>query len=251
MKVELVEGEPETVYERYELPVSPGDIDGTLPPPPWIRRFFGLGADEVARLLADDWSGFRHPSLRNFRDAVFAYSPFALVHDNRRWRLGMRRGPIKRGNSTFGRTHVYIERSSDLAALRSVLASHGLEHDDLILEFYTYFYGFSYEPIDYIYNGFVRPDEWESFESYGWDDALREFDHDGKWRRSLIICHWGSEMTLLDPISGETAWAVYTTRPAIGPFVPLAPSFASLLDTIASDASQAPIGLSYYDWRDR
>lgn len=247
--MEFIEGDEDTQYERHTLPFSPEDTPPAIPPPPWLERFFGLWAEDIHRTLAEDWSVIRSPSLANFRDAVLRYRPFSMVHDYQRWRLEMRREAIRDGDSLYPEHTIYIETALDPAALEMTISSMGFADHDVIEEFYRYFYGLADAPVDDYAAGFVRPEKWERFESYGWDEEIERFDPSRKWARSVVIYQVGDgDMILLDPISGETAWVLLAVKPATGPFVAIAPSFAELLDVFARSPARRHLWLDYYRW---
>ncbi len=241
--MELFDGEEESRFEQYELPFSPEHVSLAIPPAAWIERFFGHNAAGVLRILEEDASRIRHPSLARFREIIFRHQPFAFVHDYRRWRLEMRR---KQGHSTRS---IYLELPQDPEALRTVLSSYQFGEHELIEEFYTHFYGLEGSPTDYFNFGFYRPEGWERFESYGWEEDIERFDPGRKWARSLVIFGDGSGfLILLDPTDGDTAWLSLLTRPATGPFVPFTSSFAALLDMFVELSKDGSIWPDYYDW---
>jgi hypothetical protein len=244
--MELFPGIAESAYKRYELPFVPDVASLPVPPTQWIKRFFGLDADAVRRILIEDGSRIRHPSLKRFRDAVFKYQPFALVHDNCHWSLAM-----QRYQAHCMRT-IYLESPGDTDVLKTILGAYDFREHALIEEFYTHFYGIAGSPVECCPSGFMRPEKWELFESYGWEEQVSKFDAERKWARSLVICKAGNgDSVLLNPTSGDTAWALLSMKPDGGPFVPLTPTFATLLDTCADLSRGITLLLDYYRWLER
>ena len=238
--MEIFEEIRESWHEEFLLPFSPGDGPLPVEPSPWIGRFFGLDANGVLRILTDDLAPIRHPSLAKFRDAALGYQPFALAHDYRRWAVGM----IRREQS-----FLYLQSPPDRGALEDIISSYSFAEHELILEFYSHFSGLRNGPADFGVGKFVRPEEWELFESYGWEEELKRFDPERKWARSLVIYKDGQgDVILLSSTSGDTVWVPLAVKPITGPFIPFTPTFASLLDTFAELSSYSGLLQDYYRW---
>jgi hypothetical protein len=228
----------ESWYEEFRFPFCPGEAPLTPAPSPWIRQFFGLDAIEVNRILAEERANIQHPSLKRFRDRILLFQAFALAHDYKRWSVGMINGQWN---------FLYLPSPLDLITLANIISSYNFIEHELILDFYTYFYGIRNGPADYGIAKFHFPEHWDFFESYGWEDEIKRFDPDRRWARSLIIYSDGMGNTvLLSPTYGDTAWAVLTEKPPAGPFVPFTPTFASFLDVFPDaptyDAWVRPMG---------
>ena len=234
---------PDDNREEYLLPCASNELRSGAEPTAWIERFAGLDVDEVHRVLAADWAGIRHPSVVKFRDAILQkYRPFALraTECAGTSELVSRRGITK--------THFSFESPPERQILESALASHDLTERELIREFYAHFYGMR-NRVGYPASRFLRPEKWELFESLGWHEEIEEFDPNRDWARAIIVYFASDGNSVILKPDGEAAWAVHTHRRVTGPFVPIAPSFAVVLEQFV-DLADPYFMLDYYTWEE-
>jgi hypothetical protein len=230
-------------FQLLDLPFSPDTGSMPVNPSPWITRLFGLDAGGVRRVLEEDFALINDSTLRRFRDAVLTYTPFALAYDAERWYVGMR--------WKMRHVYIYLEPPPDIASLERVLAKCNFVESAIMREFYFHFYGLRGCLWEFC-SHFVRPSEWVRFESYGWREQLEQFGCERRWERAVIIYKVGDgDMILLDPIDGDTAWALLSTCPPTGPIVPFAPSFKAVIDTFSVLDDWKGVLLDYYRWLER
>jgi hypothetical protein len=116
----------------------------------------------------------------------------------------------------------------DAAALNKCLARHGLAgRDDVVQEFYTYFYGLREMPGNS--GNFERPDEWSSLRGIGWDED--EFDDEFRslskdWLDDTIVYTTSTGDMVLHKADGRTAWELHEEH-RVSPFTA---SFSGFLD---------------------
>jgi hypothetical protein len=139
------------------------------------------------------------------RDVILSYQPAALVHDKRQWSLEMERG----SRSDASKAKFYLHGAQDPNRLDGILARHKFPEHEVIEEFYRHFYGIAISPTEDFHHGFIQPETWVQFETLGWESSFEEFDVDRKRLRSLLIYSTGTgESVIIDPVIGDTAWAV-------------------------------------------
>jgi hypothetical protein len=242
--VEFWPGIPSTWYERYPLPFSPTAEQLTVPPTPLITSLFGLDAEAIRRFLVQSTEPVRHRPVMKIRDVILTYQPAALVHDKRQWSLEMERG----SKSDASKTKIYLHGAQDPIRLGDFLAGHRFPDHELIEEFYRHFYGIAISPTEDFHHGFIRPDMWLKFETLGWEISFEEFGVDRRWLRSLLIFSTGTgESVIIDPVIGDTAWAVLGSS-SEGPIIPFTTSFGSFLDECAKASQKSLLSLDYYGW---
>jgi hypothetical protein len=243
--MEWVPGMPWSEYESYPLPFAPTEaqLRAAPPPTPWVRRLFGLDADGVRRVLTEDAKSIRDPSVARFRDAVLKFEPVALTHDKEHWSLAMHR---ERSDCI---DTIYIESPQDPALLETIFSKFAFAERELVEEFYRHFYGVSGSPLEECPSGFVRPEKWVLFESFGWEEQIKRYDPGRKWAQSLVIYGTGGgESILLDPVQGDTAWAVLAISEDKPSILPFTSSFAAVLDMCVEAAERQYLALDFWDW---
>jgi hypothetical protein len=242
--VEFLPGIPETWYERYPLPFSPTSEQRTVPPSQLMIRMFGLDAEVIRRFLIQSTETIRHRPVMQIRDVILTYQPAAFVHDKRQWSLEMERSP----KSGVFNAKIYLHGAQYPNRLDDLLARYRFPEHELIEEFYRHFYGIAISPTEDFHHGFIQPDKWVQFETLGWESSFEEFGIDRRWLRSLLIYSTGTgESVIMDPVIGDTAWAVLGSSPE-SPIIPYTTSFASFLDECLKASQEGLLSLNYYAW---
>ncbi len=231
-------------WDEYSLPCVIGDI-----PPhaadsltPWMRRWIGLGPDEIRQELASEWASLREPLVSRFRDVVLRSRPSVLANEGARWYLA-----LKRAREDFVPDTLYLESPLPPDDLERCLKLHRVQGHDSMREFSSTFGGLrNHGPL---YSGnFERPEEWTSLRGLGWDqesftEECRATSEESLDALILYTTACGDMVLRYD--DDCIAWALMAENRVI-PFVP---SFADFLEVCTVHYDR--IGCLDYDhWKD-
>ena len=237
------------IHREYPLPFHLSDLRSAKDLDPWLARFEGRSADEVAGVLRGEWRAITNTVVASFRDAILRFQPISLVHtaaeDPEDWTQGWWLRMHQLVDDARREIEVLLHAPLDRATLDECLARYGLPERDVMSEFFSYFYNLQ-RSIE-VGCGFLPPDRWQRFEEGGWYVDIDDPDHPDphrEWARAFCVYMDGSGECVLRKESGETAWYV---APEIKMY-PLASSFSRFLEQCAICYKDRG-GFDYYnDW---
>jgi hypothetical protein len=223
-------------YEEFSLPCNLAQIPSPDDVTPWLGQMLGRNADEILKILNEQWAQIRHPALAHLRDTILTYRPIGLARRKSRWYLTM-----GRSNDEYDNT-ICLESPADPDAVKSVLDSYGFAEADLMQEFYRHFYGLT-DNVGYPSSRFARPGEFETIQEFGWDEIIEEYDPRLEWANAPIVYSTSTGDHVMLKSDGENAWGLQ----AENRITPFAQSFEVLLEQFI-EMSQFYWALDYYRW---
>jgi hypothetical protein len=223
-------------YDEFSLPCNLAQIPSHDDVTPWIGRMLGRNADDIRKILNEDWAQIRHPVLAHLRDTILTFRPVGLARREGRWYLKMRRT-----NEEYDDT-ICLESPANPDAVKRVLDSYGFAEVDLIQEFYRHFYGLTND-VGYPSSRFARPGEFTTIEEFGWDEIIEEYDPRREWAKAPIVYSTDTGDHVMLKSDGESAWGLQ----AENRITPFAPSFGVLLEQFI-EMSRFYWALDYYRW---
>jgi hypothetical protein len=240
------------IHREYPLPFHPSDLRLAKDLDPWLARFEGRSADEVAEVLRGEWRAITSPVVASFRDAILRFQPISLFHttadDPEDWRQGWWLRMHQRIDGFRWDHEVFLHAPPERATLEECLARYGLPERDVMSEFFFYFY--TLQSSMEVGCGFYPPDRWLRFEEGGWYVDIDDPDHPDphrEWARAFFLyCDGGGQCALMKE-SGEVGWYL---APEIR-MCPLASSFSNFVEQCAICYKDRG-GLDYYNnWVER
>jgi len=194
----------------HQLPATKLTVEQRAKMPPWIAGFVGLNSQEATQRLHDRWAPIQRPVLRDLRETLSKFEVQAVVEVGSQWFIFACR---PNANVHITGNMYYLPAPIDAQKLETRLTSVGLEKNDALREFMTYFGGLEEYPT--AGGCFVSGDEpWETFTD-SWNGTIQGFE---EWQNSLFLFQALNGCNVMVHRDGRVAWWLMQEHRVVQPW---------------------------------